>query len=197
MDNLEGYLEYMISIGFHMNIEFENILKIDGSLVELVRNWRNSKNVSKYMYTNHYITKEEHQQWMGKLKTESMAKAWIIKYNKKSVGLVSLLDIDYQNKTADWGFYIAEEAARGKGIGSATLYKLMKYVFDEMNFNRMHTKVLENNHVAIELYEKFGFKKEGTLKQQLMRDGKYIDVILMGMLQEKWRNIKEKLNSTI
>lgn len=180
-----------------MNIEFEDILKVDGSLVELVRNWRNSENVSKYMYTNHYITREEHQQWIRKLKTENTAKTWIIEYNKKPVGLVSLSDIDYINKTVDWGFYIADEDARGKGIGSVALYKLMEYVFDEMKFSRMHTKVLENNHVAIKLYEKFCFKKEGIFKQQLIRDGKYIEVILMGIMQKEWINMKEKLKVTI
>jgi len=189
MDYMEGHL--------NMHLEFENILNVEKELVEQVRNWRNSTEVNQYMHINHQISEEEHQNWIENLKNKNDSKAWIIIYKKKPVGLIQLSDIDYINKTAQWGFYIADETTRGKGVGSASLYKLMKYVFDEMNFNRMHTKVLKNNHVAIKLYEKFGFKKEGLLKQQLMRDGKYIDVILMGMLQEEWINMKEKLKVTI
>ena len=63
-------------------------------------------------------------------------------------------DIDYKNKSTEWGFYIADESTRGKGVGSAELYKLMEYVFDEMNFKKMHTKVLNNNSTALKLYEK-------------------------------------------
>jgi RimJ/RimL family protein N-acetyltransferase len=58
---------------------------------------------------------------------------------------------------------------RGKGIGSATLDRLMSIVFDEMIFKKMKTRVLEDNKIAIELYEKMGFKKEGRPKQQLIR----------------------------
>jgi len=180
-----------------MNIEFENILEVDKDLVDLVRNWRNSKNVSQYMYTNHHITKEEHQKWIEKLKTKKTAKAWIIKYNEKPVGLISLSNIDYNNKTTEWGFYIADDSVRGKGIGSASLYKLMEYVFDEMNFNEMHTKVLENNPKAMRLYEKFGFKSEGKLEEKIVRDGKHINVFLFGILNKEWKNTKKRLKNCI
>lgn len=169
-----------------MKIEFENILDVDKDLVEQVRRWRNCKNVSRHMYTNHYITEEEHKRWIEKLKTENTIKAWIIKYNKKPVGLVSLSDIDYKNKTTDWGFYIADETMRGKGIGSATLKKLMNVVFDEMNFKKMHTKVLENNLIAIKLYEKFGFQKDDASRLQLEREGKKIAVFKMWICKDDW-----------
>ena len=174
-----------------MNIEFVNILDVDENLIEQVRRWRNSESVSKYMFTNHYITKEEHKKWMEKLKKESTAKSWIIIYNKKPVGLASLSDIDYKNKITDWGFYIADESLRGKGIGSATLNRLMSIVFDEMILKKMKTRVLENNKIAIKLYEKMGFKKEGRPKQQLIRNGKSVNVITMGISNEKWKKIKK------
>ena len=79
---------------------------------------------------------------------------------------------------------------RGKGIGSAALYKLMSRVFDEMGFKKMKTMVLDNNKIAIKLYEKMVFKKEGKLKQQLERDGKLVNVIIMGISKEKWNDIK-------
>jgi RimJ/RimL family protein N-acetyltransferase len=58
----------------------------------------------------------------------------------------------------------------------------------------MNTTVLENNNVAIKLYKKFGFKEEGKLKEQLLRDGEYIDVLLMRMTQEDWKKVnKDKI----
>jgi UDP-4-amino-4,6-dideoxy-N-acetyl-beta-L-altrosamine N-acetyltransferase len=149
------------------------------------------------MYTDHYISKKEHKQWLEKLKTKNNNKAWIIKYKGRPIGLVSLSNIDYKKRSTDWGLYIADEKIKGKGIGSLTLYKLMKMVFDEMNFNKMYTKVLDNNHVAIGLYEKFSFKKEGKPKEKLTKDGKHIDIFIMELRQDEWINKKEELENII
>lgn len=173
-----------------MNIKFQNILEIDKELIELVRRWRNSERISDYMYRNHHIGKEEHLKWIAKLRTKDLAKAWIIRYNGKPIGLVQLSNINYENKTTEWGFYIADESVRGKGIGSAALYKLIEYVFEEMNLKKMITMVLENNYVAMKLYQKFGFKKEGKLMEKVVRNGKEINVIFMRLIKDEWKNRK-------
>ena len=172
---------------FNFMIEFVNILDVDEELIEQVRNWRNSESVSKFMYTNHHISKEEHNSWIDKLKTENTAKAWIIKYDDKPIGLASLSDIDFENKTTDWGFYIADENLRGKGLGSVTLDKLMKIVFDDMKFFEMKTRVLNNNKTAINLYEKMGFKKVGSTDEKIIRDDESIEIIIMSIKSNEWR----------
>ena len=178
-----------------MTIDFENILNASDDLIELVRNWRNNNNISQYMYTNHYITKEEHYQWLEKLKTKTTAKAWIIRFNGNPIGLVSLSNIDFKKKTTEWGFYIADESLRGKGIGSVTLYKLVEYVFDTLHFQMMTTLVLENNSVAMKMYEKFGFKKDIKNVFQIERNGKKIAVFTMWISKDDWNHINRKFKN--
>ena len=180
-----------------MNIEFHDILNVNHDLVEKVREWRNSKEIKSYMINDHYISKNEHQEWILKLKKSKESKAWVIDYMDKPIGLVYLINIDYKNKKTDWGFYIADQIYRGKGIGSVILYKLMSHVFDYMNFNEMHTKVLENNITAIELYKKFGFKKEDVLDEKIIRNRKKIEIFIMRITYKEWRKIKEKYNNLI
>jgi UDP-4-amino-4,6-dideoxy-N-acetyl-beta-L-altrosamine N-acetyltransferase len=180
-------------MGFPMTIDFENILNVPDDLRERVRQWRNSTHVNQYMITNHHITKEEHQRWIEKLKTQNTTKAWIIRYSGKPVGIVSLPHIDYTKKTAEWGLYIADETVRGKGIGSTALYKLMEYVFEKLCFNTMTTFVLENNPVAIRMYEKFGFKRDQKTTQQIARDEKRITIYTMQISKKEWERRKEKI----
>ncbi len=179
-----------------MTIDFENILNVSDDITEIVRTWRNDKNISQYMFTNHYITKEEHHQWIEKLKTKTTAKAWIIRFNNNPVGVVSLSNIDFKKKTTEWGFYIANESFRGKGIGSATLYRLMEYVFDTLHLQTMTTMVLENNPVAVKMYEKFGFKKDTNNIHQIERNGKKITVFNMRFSRVNWPLIKRKYKNT-
>ena len=47
--------------------------------------------------------------------------------------------------------------------------------------------VLENNTIALQLYEKFGFKKEGETNQKLEREGMQVNVFLMGISQDEWK----------
>ncbi|MBN1280626.1 MAG: UDP-4-amino-4,6-dideoxy-N-acetyl-beta-L-altrosamine N-acetyltransferase [Candidatus Thermoplasmatota archaeon] len=177
-----------------MKILFENILNGDTQLFEQVRTWRNSAHVNQFMLHDYFITKDEHHQWLEDLKTKKNRKVWVIKCNEKPVGLAYLSNINYQKKSTDWGFYIAENTARGKGIGSLTLYKLMEYVFDILQFSIMHTFVLSNNPRAIRLYEKFGFRKDDSRTRQLERKGALLNVFSMSITYETWNNIKKNLN---
>ena len=179
-----------------MDLDFVNILNFDNDIIEQVRNWRNKKNVSRYMYTNHEISKEEHKNWIEKIRSGKDTKAWIIVYKERPIGLAQLSNIDYKNKITEWGFYIADESVRGKGIGSAALYKLIEYVFNEMEFYKLKTKVLENNTTALNLYEKFGFETVEKL-DKIQREEKFIDVFLMQTDKDKWNEIKNNLKKQI
>jgi RimJ/RimL family protein N-acetyltransferase len=46
--------------------------------------------------------------------------------------------------------------------------------------------VYEHNKRGIKAYENAGFKKEGVLRQDTYREGRYWDTITMGILREEW-----------
>ena len=48
--------------------------------IEMVRNWRNSKEVSQYMYTENHISPEQQKDWFEKISKDSSAQYWIIEY---------------------------------------------------------------------------------------------------------------------
>jgi UDP-4-amino-4,6-dideoxy-N-acetyl-beta-L-altrosamine N-acetyltransferase len=169
-----------------MAIDFENILDASDELLEMVRNWRNNPSVSQYMITNHDISPEEHRLWIENLRTKTTAKAWVIRFDGKPVGVVSLTNINFKEHTAEWGFYIAEESARGRGMGSKVLYQLLNYVFDTLRLQTLRTMVLGNNPLALSLYEKFGFRKLQTEPQSLRGETKTIDIFTMSISREEW-----------
>lgn len=169
-----------------MDVDFKNLLDVDEEIWDLVREWRNLDDVRKYMIHDHIISKDEHKRWIERIRVGNTIKAWVIYYNKKSVGLMYLTDINWTDKITDWGLYIADKNVRGKGVGSEALLNLIKRVFIDMNFNMMKTLVLDNNDVAIKLYEKIGFKKQGDVKHKIIRDNREIDVYLMSMTQHEY-----------
>jgi RimJ/RimL family protein N-acetyltransferase len=65
-------------------------------------------------------------------------------------------------------------------------YAVIDYGFCHLNLHRVHLTVLKTNDRAISLYEKLGFKTEGILRDEQFRDGRYVDVIVMGILENEW-----------
>jgi UDP-4-amino-4,6-dideoxy-N-acetyl-beta-L-altrosamine N-acetyltransferase len=176
---------------------FKSLTSADKATIELVRTWRNSQDVKRYMLSDHTISPEEHGEYLKGLKKRDDAKAWVVYCGIEPVGFAQLSRIDRKNRNAEWGVYIGDNKMRGKGIGSLAVIGLMRYAFEELMLQRIHTKVLGNNLSAIKLYEKLGFKEEGRLRKDLLREGEYIDVVIMGLLKEEWDAIKQRRDNDI
>jgi len=187
---LKNYSQFI-----NKKITFFPLLQVDKKIIEKIRNWRNSKEIRNYMYNDSYITKEEHQKWYESLKNRENTKVWVVYVGNTPIGIVDLIHLDHKNKITDWGFYIGDKKFKGKGLGKVILYNLMNYVFEKMDIYKMHTSVLENNTVAMNLYKKMGFKKEGRLRKHLLRDNKYIDLFIIGILKEEWNEISSTLKT--
>ena len=175
------------------NLEYINIINVDNKTLEQIRIWRNLPEIRKYMCNDHIINREEHLDWVKKFKKKNDSFFWIAYLGKKPIGIINLKDVDYKNKTTNWGIYIGEKNYRGKGIAKNMLFDLMSHVFDEMKLNKMYTSVLECNSNALNFYKKFGFEEEMNIKKHLIRDNKKVKLIFVSILQNKWINIKEKL----
>ena len=76
---------------------------------------------------------------------------------------------------------------RGQGVARAAICKLLRYAFEERDYNRVYLKCAAANKGALRLYESLGFQKEGVLRSDLVIDGEYEDTVIMGMLKKEWK----------
>ncbi len=159
--------------------------------LELVRGWRNSEQVSKYMYTDKNITKEHQISWFKNVSNDKTKKNWLINVNDKKVGLVSLYNINLQSKTCYWAFYIADNSIRGMGIGSKVEFKILEEVFEKMEFNKLLCEVFVSNIKVIQMHEKFGFRREAYFREHIYKNNDYHDIVSLAILKKEWESIKE------
>ncbi|KAF9556291.1 acyl-CoA N-acyltransferase, partial [Agrocybe pediades] len=73
-----------------------------------------------------------------------------------------------------------------KGYGTEITKFMVDHAFFQLNMHRLSLEVYEGNDRAVALYEKQGFVVEGRQRKALWRNGKWRDVILMGILFEEW-----------
>jgi RimJ/RimL family protein N-acetyltransferase len=70
---------------------------------------------------------------------------------------------------------------RGKGIGTKLIEELERWAFNH-NIHRLELTVVTCNEAALSLYRKMGFVIEGTKKNSLCIDGKFVDEYDMSKL---------------
>jgi RimJ/RimL family protein N-acetyltransferase len=100
------------------------------------------------------------------------------------VGSVYIRDIDKTHNKAEYGIFIGEDSARGKGYGTAAAKLMICYCFEELMLHRLFLRVYAENSRAIRSYEKAGFEKEAYLRDDVFVDGVYKDIILMGIVNK-------------
>lgn len=100
-----------------------------------------------------------------------------------------LLDIDFINLSADLHIMIGKEECRGKGIGTFAVTSMINHAFLHLNLRRIQLEVLEYNSIAMSLYKKVGFVEEGRRRKAVYKDGKYVDMVVMGLLRDEYENM--------
>ncbi len=164
---------------------------------DMIRDWRNLPEVRQYMYTDHIITPEEHEKWFQGIFGDPTRRYWVIVLDGEDVGLVNLYGIDHRNKRCSWAFYVASPSTRGKGVGSFVEYSTLRYVFDELGFNKLCCEVLVTNPPVINMHKSFGFVQEGYYRQHILKGGDFVDVVALAMLKEEWDARKPKIEERL
>jgi RimJ/RimL family protein N-acetyltransferase len=92
-----------------------------------------------------------------------------------------------RNRSSEIGIIIGDKSAWNQGYGTESVRLLVKLGFETLNLNRIYLHVFETNPRAVKCYEKAGFVHEGRQRQGEWQDGRFIDVLVMSILQEEWR----------
>jgi RimJ/RimL family protein N-acetyltransferase len=115
-----------------------------------------------------------------------------LKADDRLIGATGFHQIDPRNRHACFGITIGIPEAWGKGYGTEATQLMVRHAFETMNLNRVWLQVFEYNLRALRTYEKIGFKKEGVLRHENYREGRYWDTLVMGILRHEWEAPPQK-----
>lgn len=151
---------------------------------DLIVKWRNSDAVRKRFIYQKLFTRQSHEEWIEKMVNTGKVVQMIIciKEDDTPVGSVYIRDIDNVHHKGEYGIFIGEETARGKGIGTRAAHLMVQYAFEELHLHRLFLRVFADNTQAISSYEKAGFTKEAYLRDDVCIEGQYRDIVLMACI---------------
>jgi RimJ/RimL family protein N-acetyltransferase len=105
--------------------------------------------------------------------------------NDRLVGFARLYEIEWSHAVGLVVLGIGDPADRRKGYGTDTLNLLIRYAFKELNLFRLSALLPEYNPGALRLFQKAGFVEEVRRRQALNRDGRFWDLIHVGLLRDE------------
>ncbi len=149
--------------------------------------WVNQEKLRLYTGTLYPVSEYEHDEWIKKQVSSNDRKLFLIcdKETQHNIGTIGLKNFDYINKNVELFISIGEEkyisGGKYKGYGTDAVGIFVKYCFEHLNMHKIYLHVFESNERAIHCYEKVGFRKEGTLVEHHFQNGKYENVIIMGI----------------
>lgn len=107
------------------------------------------------------------------------------------VGVVSLKRAEAEHRNADFGIAI-ERAYWDKGYGTDATRTMLRFAFAEMGLHRVTLGVVDYNARAQRVYEKCGFQVEGRVREAKLRDGRWCDAIIMGILDREFLVLEQQ-----
>jgi diamine N-acetyltransferase len=139
------------------------------------------------------ISMVEEEQWFDNmLKSPAEEHPLSIDVKNKNewitIGDIGLFELDSIARSAEAGILIGDKSYWNQGYGTEAMKLLLKHGFETLNLNRIFLRVYADNPRAIRCYEKVGLIHEGRMRQARFSQGKYVDVLFMGILREEWKN---------
>ena len=111
--------------------------------------------------------------------------AFAITLDDKAIGSIGVFrQQNIHRQTAEMGYYIAEEYW-GKGIMTDAVKQICEYVFKNSDILRIYAEPFAYNIGSCRVLEKAGFRYEGTLRNNAVKNGKVIDMKMYSLLREE------------
>jgi RimJ/RimL family protein N-acetyltransferase len=124
--------------------------------------------------------------WISNLAADKHTLRCIIEstLDHNAVGTIILSDIDYKNGNAEVQIKISDNGHRGKGYGFDAISTVVRYAFSELRLKCIYATVSDHNIASLKLFSKCGFTQEGVLRKRLFKRGKFIDIVVLSILND-------------
>ena len=149
--------------------------------------WLNDPEICETLSISEPISIEGEQRWFDNVQKDDSSKIYCIEtLQGEHIGNVGLEDINLHDRKAELGIFIGEKRLWGIGYGTEAVKLALKLAFEGMNLNRVYLRTFISNERASKCYEKAGFVKEGILRQDIFKNGKYVDTLAYSILAEDY-----------
>lgn len=156
----------------------------ESEITDRYMSWLNNKEVCKYnSHGEELYTKEKALVFLESLKDNEFRKVYAVYAlpNRVHIGNISLQQIDLKNRSAEVALLFGEKKFWGQGYATDAL-KCLLSLGKELKLHRLYFGTHIDNIAMQKVGIKCGFQQEGILKDAQLKDGRYNDIVMFGLL---------------
>ncbi len=149
--------------------------------------WFSDPQIIRFLGRSNPVTLAEEERWFRDYERRADEQIFAIEVEGHHVGNLGLHRIDRVHRKAEIGIVIGEASVWSQGYGTEAMHAALRYAFDVLGLNKVSLEVLEYNTRAIRTYEKVGFQREGVHREDVYKDGRFVNVLRMSILARELR----------
>ena len=109
------------------------------------------------------------------------------------VGFIAAMGLNSPHHEQYWRRVIINEP--DKGYGKEAMKLLLAWAFEDAGAHRGWLDCKEYNDRALHVYESIGLKREGVLRETILVNGTYENLVVLGILDREWREGQKEGNA--
>lgn len=107
-----------------------------------------------------------------------------------AVGYFMINGLLTEAKEMEWTHVIIDK--KGCGYGHEAMKLLKAWAFDTLHFHRAWLDCKDYNERALHLYESEGMLREGLIRETILTNGVYENLVILGILDREYQERKAK-----
>lgn len=118
----------------------------------------------------------------------------VLRETNKIIGSTRFLDISTEHKRLEIGYTWLHPAYWRTPVNTECKYLLLSYSFEHLQFQRVQIKTGHENSQSQKAIERIGAKKEGVLRNHMIRpNGKIRHTVMYSVIKEEWPETKHHI----
>ena len=155
--------------------------------------WSDDK-ITKYMNMNSFVNIEQASYMVNFLNNlfknkEGIRWAIVRKEDDELIGTCGYNTWVKRSSRGEIGYELGREYW-GKGYITEALKEVIRFGFEETRLNRIEAYVVPEASRSINVLEKLGFSKEGTLREYGYWNNRYWNEHVYALLRKEWKQLK-------
>jgi RimJ/RimL family protein N-acetyltransferase len=157
-----------------------------GEDADAVHRWFNDERVTADLVGRRAsFSEDDARGWVERAIDRSRDRKWAIVVDGDPVGFVALFGLDRETGP-ELAVLVGEPAAWGRGVAREAERQACIAAFREHEAHRIHAEIPATNVAAQRVVTHLGFRREGTMRAAIVRDGERVDNEVWGLLPEEF-----------